>query len=91
MAGLEVRGLKVVFETDDGIVEAVRGIDFDVQPGERLGLVGESGSGKTTRKPSRRSPAEHAASAARRHRLHPAGAMNSVTRSCGSARRSPTA
>ncbi|HRY26222.1 MAG TPA: ATP-binding cassette domain-containing protein, partial [Geminicoccaceae bacterium] len=48
MAGLEVRGLKVVFETDDGIVEAVRGIDFDVQPGERLGFVGESGSGKTT-------------------------------------------
>ncbi len=48
MAALEVRGLKVVFETDDGIVEAVRGIDFDVNPGERLGFVGESGSGKTT-------------------------------------------
>ena len=29
--GLEVRGLKVVFETDDGLVEAVRGIDFDVR------------------------------------------------------------
>ena len=45
---LQVTGLEVVFETDDGLVEAVRGIDFRVAAGERLGFVGESGSGKTT-------------------------------------------
>jgi len=48
VSGLDVEGLEVVFETDDGIVHAVRGIDFTVNPGERLGFVGESGSGKTT-------------------------------------------
>lgn len=44
---LEVRNLKTYFYTDDGIVKAVDGVDFDVQPGEILGLVGESGCGKS--------------------------------------------
>ncbi len=44
---LEVRDLKTYFYTEDGIVKAVDGVDFDVRPGEVLGLVGESGCGKS--------------------------------------------
>ena len=44
---LAVRGLKVSFTTPDGNVEAVKGIDIDVRPGETLAVVGESGSGKS--------------------------------------------
>jgi len=44
---LEVRDLRVSFETARGPVEAVRGVDFTVTAGETLGIVGESGAGKT--------------------------------------------
>jgi oligopeptide/dipeptide ABC transporter ATP-binding protein len=44
---LEVKGLKTYFYTEDGIVRAVDGVDFEVFPGEVLGLVGESGCGKS--------------------------------------------
>ena len=44
---LAIRGLHIVFETDRGAVEAVRGVDIDVPRGAVVGLVGESGSGKS--------------------------------------------
>ncbi|HSL60381.1 MAG TPA: ABC transporter ATP-binding protein [Desulfotignum sp.] len=44
---LSVRNLITSFHTHDGIVNAVNGVDFDIFPGETLGLVGESGCGKS--------------------------------------------
>jgi len=44
---LEVHDLCTYFFTDDGVVKAVDGVDFDVQRGEVFGLVGESGCGKS--------------------------------------------
>ena len=44
---LEVKGLKTYFYTEDGVVQAINGVDFVIRPGEVMGLVGESGSGKS--------------------------------------------
>ena len=44
---LEVKNLKTYFYTEDGVVKAVDGVDFEVYPGEVLGIVGESGCGKS--------------------------------------------
>src|SRR3954464_10383308 len=44
---LVVDNLTVEFPTDDGIVQAVRGVSYQLNAGEVLGIVGESGSGKS--------------------------------------------
>src|SRR6266849_10686509 len=44
---LVIRGLKTHFATDDGIVQAVDGVDLTVGRGETVCVVGESGCGKT--------------------------------------------
>ncbi len=44
---LKVCGLKTHFYTEDGVVRAVDGVDFELYQGEILGLVGESGCGKS--------------------------------------------
>jgi len=44
---LEIRGLKIHFNTEEGVLHAVDGVDFGIDTGETLGVVGESGCGKT--------------------------------------------
>ena len=47
MALLRIRGLSVRFETPEGTVNAVNGVDLSVEAGRSLAVVGESGSGKS--------------------------------------------
>jgi peptide/nickel transport system ATP-binding protein len=44
---LSVRNLRISFQTDEGVITAVEGVDFQIDQGRTLGIVGESGSGKT--------------------------------------------
>jgi len=44
---LDVRDLKVEFQTLEGTVHALNGVSFSVKPGQTLGIVGESGCGKS--------------------------------------------
>ena len=45
---LETRDLRVIYDTEAGIVEAVNGVSLHLGPKRTLGLVGETGAGKTT-------------------------------------------
>jgi ABC-2 type transport system ATP-binding protein len=47
-AGIELNGLKKTYRTSEGPIEAVRGIDLDIAPGETVALLGPNGAGKST-------------------------------------------
>jgi len=45
---LQIKDLRIRYETADGVVRAVNGATFSLERGQTLGLVGETGAGKTT-------------------------------------------
>ena len=47
MSYLRVEDLRVAFPTEDGLLQAVNGVTFDVERGRTLAIVGESGCGKS--------------------------------------------
>ena len=48
MRKLAIRGLGVTYRRDTQEVEALTGVDLDLEDGERFAIIGESGSGKST-------------------------------------------
>ena len=48
LPAIEVKDLRVYYDSEAGVVKAVDGVNFTLEQGERLALVGESGCGKTT-------------------------------------------
>ncbi len=48
MALLEIRGLKIEYRTDNGVIKAVNDVSLQIDEGKTFGLVGETGAGKTT-------------------------------------------
>ena len=48
MAILEIKNLRVDYQTDDALVHALNDVNLKMEKGKTLGLVGETGAGKTT-------------------------------------------
>ena len=45
---LDIKNLRIIYKTDDGVVEALNGASISIAEGQTLGLVGETGAGKST-------------------------------------------
>ena len=45
---LDIKGLRIHYNSEDGVVQALNGVDLQIEEGKTLGLVGETGAGKTT-------------------------------------------